>query len=71
MKTHVVNNGQVTGVFTGDEYFAGKNPSQGTVLRVVVEYMYSLEELISIFGDSSFADRLVNMTSRLISLYAI
>lgn len=50
--------GQVTGVFSGDEHFAGKNPSQGTELCAVVEYMYSLEELISILGDPIFADRL-------------
>ena len=35
--------GQVTGIFTGDEVLAGKNPSQGTELCAVVEYMFSLE----------------------------
>jgi hypothetical protein len=34
--------GQVTGLFTGDEHFSGKNPSQGTELCAVVEYMFSL-----------------------------
>ena len=35
--------GQLTGVFTGDECLAGKNPSQGTELCAVVEYLFSLE----------------------------
>jgi len=50
--------GQVTGIFTGDECFAGRNPSQGTELCAVVEYMYSLELLTSILGDPRFGDRL-------------
>ena len=52
------HHGQVTGVFTGDECLAGKNPLQGTELCAVVEFMYSLEHLFSIFGDPFFADRL-------------
>ena len=54
--------GQVTGVFTGDEYLAGKSPSQGTELCAIVEYMFSLEILISILGDPKFADRLEMIT---------
>ena len=50
--------GQVTGVFTGDECLAGLNPSQGTELCAVVEYMYSLEVLLSLTGDPSYGDRL-------------
>jgi hypothetical protein len=50
--------GQVTGVFTGDEHYAGKCPSQGTELCSVVEYMFSLETLLSILGDPAFGDRL-------------
>lgn len=50
--------GQVTGMFTGDEHYAGKDPSQGTELCAVVEYMYSLEILLSLLGDSAFGDRL-------------
>jgi len=50
--------GQVTGVFSGDEHLAGKDPSQGTELCAVVEYMFSLEELLAIFGNPAFADRL-------------
>lgn len=50
--------GQVTGMFSGDECLAGKNPLQGSELCAVVEYMYSLEHLTSVFGDGAFADRL-------------
>ncbi len=50
--------GQVTGVFSGDESLAGKNPSQGTELCAVVEYLFSLEVLIAILGDPVLADRL-------------
>ena len=52
------NHGQVTGMFTGDECLAGKNPLQGTELCAVVEFMYSLEHLFSVFGDPFFGDRL-------------
>ena len=52
------HHGQVTGVFSGDECLAGRSPLQGTELCAVVELMYSLEHLFSVFGDPSFADRL-------------
>ena len=58
MKKLDISHGMVTGVFSGDECLAGKNPSQGTELCAVVEYMYSLEMLLSILGDPTFADRL-------------
>jgi uncharacterized protein len=50
--------GMVTGIFTGDECLAGTSPVQGTELCAVVEYMYSLEVLMSVLGDPTFADRL-------------
>ncbi len=50
--------GQVTGMFSGDECLAGRNPLQGTELCAVVEFMYSLEHLFATFGDAAFADRL-------------
>ncbi len=50
--------GMVTGVFSGDECLAGKNPNTGTELCAVVEYMHSLEILFSVFGDPAFGDRL-------------
>jgi hypothetical protein len=50
--------GQATGIFAGDECLAGKNPVQGTELCAVVELLYSLEVLSSVFGDPAFGDRL-------------
>lgn len=50
--------GQVSGVFSGDEHLAGRDPSQGTELCAVVEYMFSLEQLLAITGDPSCGDRL-------------
>jgi hypothetical protein len=50
--------GQVTGMFSGDESLSGKNPLQGTELCAVVEFMYSLEHLFSVFGNPLFGDRL-------------
>lgn len=50
--------GQATGIFTGDEHYAGLNPSQGTELCAVVEYLFSLEVLLSILGEPSLGDRL-------------
>ena len=52
------HHGTAVGVFTGDEHYAGKDPSQGTELCAVVEYMFSLELLLGILGDAAFADRL-------------
>ena len=54
--------GMPTGVFTGDECLAGLDPTQGTELCAVVEYMYSLEILLSILGDPAFGDRLERIT---------
>src|SRR5882762_7185380 len=46
------------GVHSGDEHYAGKSPSQGTELCAVVEGMFSVENLLSIFGDAALGDRL-------------
>ncbi|MCP1160662.1 beta-L-arabinofuranosidase domain-containing protein [Bacillus infantis] len=48
--------GQAHGMFSGDEWLAGTHPSQGTELCSVVEYMYSLENLVRIFGEGIYAD---------------
>ncbi len=53
-----LHHGQVGGRFSGDEHLSGKHPSQGTELCGVVEYMFSLENLISITGNAELADRL-------------
>ena len=52
------HHGMATGVFSGDECLAGTNPSQGTELCAVVEYLYSLEWLVGVLGDPAAADRL-------------
>ncbi len=50
--------GQVEGLWSGDELLHGTDPTQGTELCTVVEYMFSLESLIQIAGEVEFADRL-------------
>lgn len=54
--------GQVTGVFTGDEHYAGMNPSQGTETCAVVEYMYSLEVALETEADLDLMERLEKIT---------
>ncbi len=49
------------GVHSGDEHYAGKSPSQGTELCAVVEGMFSVENLLAIFGDAALGDRLEKM----------
>lgn len=62
MKTLDRYHGQVTGILTGDEHYAGNSPSQGTECCAVVEYMFSLEMLLSSLGDPAFGDRLERIT---------
>ena len=50
--------GLPNGMFSGDEHLAGKNPSQGVETCAVVETMFSLEQLVAVTGNPSFADRL-------------
>ena len=50
--------GLPNGMFSCDEHFAGRNPSQGSELCSVVEYMYSLEQALAILGDAALGDRL-------------
>ncbi|UCF39422.1 MAG: glycoside hydrolase family 127 protein [Acidobacteriota bacterium] len=50
--------GQAAGIFSGDECFAGKMPSQGTETCAVVEYLFSLEKLMALFGQPALGDRL-------------
>jgi Beta-L-arabinofuranosidase, GH127 middle domain/Beta-L-arabinofuranosidase, GH127 catalytic domain len=46
------------GMFSADEHYAGRNPSQGIELCAVVETMFSLEHGIAILGDAALGDRL-------------
>ncbi len=50
--------GLPNGMFSGDEHFAGRDPSQGIELCAIVESMFSIEEDFSIFGDAELGDRL-------------
>lgn len=52
-KYHLVANG----VHSGDEHYAGHDPTQGTELCAVVEGMFSFEEMMAILGDPAFGDR--------------
>ena len=46
------------GMFSCDEHLAGLDPSQGSELCTVVEYMFSLEQALAIVGGPSLGDRL-------------
>jgi hypothetical protein len=50
--------GLPNGMFSCDEHLAGRDPSHGSELCSVVEYMFSLEQALSISGDASLGDRL-------------
>ena len=50
--------GLPNGMFSCDEHLAGLDPSQGSELCTVVEYMFSLEHSLAIVGDPAFGDRL-------------
>ena len=52
------HHGQVGGRYAADEHLSGRPPTQGTELCVVVELMFSLENLVEALGDPVFADRL-------------
>jgi len=54
--------GLPNGMFSGDEHFAGPDPSQGIELCAVVESMFSYETAFAIFGDARLADRLERIT---------
>ena len=50
------NHGVASGCINGDEHLAGNSPTQGSELCSVVEYMFSLQSLMEIFGDSHYGD---------------
>ena len=50
--------GQVHGVFSGDENLHGTDPTQGTELCAIVEFMYSLEGLMHLTGSVDVVDHL-------------
>jgi hypothetical protein len=52
----MTHHGQVHGMFSGDEWLAGTHPSQGVELCAVVEYMFSLANLVRICGSGRYGD---------------
>ncbi len=56
------HHGLPVGLFSCDEHFAGRDPSQGTELCTIVEAMFSYEILESILGDPMLGDRLEKVT---------
>ncbi|MHA8053177.1 beta-L-arabinofuranosidase domain-containing protein [Aquirufa sp. OSTEICH-129A] len=50
------------GMFSGDEDLHGNDPIQGTELCATTETMFSLEQIISITGDTEYMDALERMT---------
>ncbi len=50
--------GMPNGMFSCDEHLAGLDPSHGSELCSVVEYMFSLEQSLAILGDAALGDRL-------------
>src|SRR5215469_2085389 len=50
--------GLPNGMFSCDEHLAGLDPSHGSELCSIVEYMFSLEQSLAILGEPSFGDRL-------------
>jgi len=48
--------GYPVGTFSGDETIHGNDPTQGTELCTIVEYMFSLENMYRITGDPKFAE---------------
>ena len=50
--------GLPNGMFSCDEHLGGLDPSHGSELCSVVEYMFSLEQSLAILGEPSLGDRL-------------
>ncbi len=58
--------GQAHGMFSGDEWLAGPDATRGVELCAVVEAMFSLEQLVRVFGGISYADRLERLAFNLL-----
>ena len=50
--------GQPQGLFAADEWLHGTSPTQGSELCTAVEMMYSLESMLQVTSDVSFADHI-------------
>jgi len=58
LKDLVRYNGMAHGLYGGDEALHGNNPTQGSELCSAVEMMFSLENMLQISGDVTYADQL-------------
>lgn len=58
LKTLNKYHGNVMGTFNADECLAGKDPRQGSEVCLIVELMYSLEQLSCITGKNKYRDQL-------------
>lgn len=54
--------GQPQGMFSGDEGLHGNNPVQGIEFCSIAETMFSLETMLTITGDMTFANQLERIT---------
>jgi len=52
------HHGLVHGIFSGDEWLAGTEPHHGVETCEVMEYLFSLEHLLRVFGEAELGDRL-------------
>ena len=53
--------GHPTGMFSGDEHLAGRSPVQGTETCSIAEYLFSLEVLLTLNGQTRWADRIESL----------
>ncbi|HZC26352.1 MAG TPA: beta-L-arabinofuranosidase domain-containing protein [Actinopolymorphaceae bacterium] len=58
--------GLVHGVFSGDEWLAGREPHHGVETCEVVELMFTLEQVVRIFGDGRHGDLLEQVAYNLL-----
>ncbi|HTF28241.1 MAG TPA: beta-L-arabinofuranosidase domain-containing protein [Flavitalea sp.] len=58
LKDLIRYNGMAHGLYGGDEALHGNNPTQGSELCSAVEMMFSLENMLQISGDITYADQL-------------
>lgn len=59
--------GLVHGVFSGDEWLGGREPHHGVETCLVVELMFTLEQLSRVYGDGQYGDRLEEVAYNLLA----
>lgn len=58
--------GLAHGCFSGDEFLGGREATAGVETCLVVELMYTYQQLVRIFGDGEWADRLESLAYNLL-----